>query len=258
MRTISWFAFVFVAVSCSAFATDRGLAFAQSTDGTLFAVFISGACPLGLNPSEGGTPTVTISANQIDISSGSAVSSYFGSGPPSCDPALSPGFMIPVSLGKLLDGHYVVVWSFYPGQISGTFEVASGSLVTMNQSITNPSGVSGLWYDPVYSGSGFTFQMLESGIQVTYLGWDAAGNRLWLVSDIGPKVLEWNTPVVINMNSTVGGVFNNPQHNVVQWGSLTLNFSTCEAATASLVGKDGVQDLSLRLLAGIAGQSGCR
>ena len=38
------------------------------------------------------------------------------------------------------------------------------------------------------------------------------------------------------------------KHNVVQWGSLTLKFSTCEAATASLVGKDGEQDLSLRLL----------
>lgn len=128
----------------------------------------------------------------------------------------------------------------------------------MNQSITNPSGVSGLWYDPVYSGSGFDFKILESGLLVTYFGWDAAGNRLWLMSDIGPKVLEWNTPVVINMNYTVGGVFTNPQDNVVQWGSLTLNFSTCEAAIASLAGKDGVQNLSLRLLAGIAGQSGCQ
>ena len=118
--------------------------------------------------------------------------------------------------------------------------------------------MSGQWYDPVYSGSGFGFQMLESGLLVTYFGWDATGNRLWLVSEIGPKVLEWNTPVVVNMYSTVGGVFNNPQHNVVQWGSLTLNFSTCEAATGSLVGKDGVQNLSLRLLAGIAGQSGCQ
>jgi len=254
MRSILGFVFVSVAVSCSAFSSDRGLAFTQSTGGTLLAVFISGACPLGLNPSEEGTPTVTIGANQIDISSGSAVSSYFGS----CDPALSPGFLIPVSLGKLLDGHYVVVWSFYPEQISGTFEVASGSLVTTNERITNPSGVSGLWYDPVYGGSGFNFQMLESGLQVTYLGWDAAGNRLWLVSDIGPKVLAWNMPVVLNMNYTVGGIFNNPQHNVVRWGSLTLKFSTCEAATASLSGKDGVQDLSLRLLAGIAGQPGCR
>ena len=254
MRTISWFVFVFVAVSCSAFASNRGLGFTQSTDGAIFAVFISGACPIGLNPSQGGTPTVTISANRLDISSDSAVSSYFGS----CDPELSPGFMIPVSLGKLLDGHYVVVWSFYPGQISGTFDVATGSLMTMNESITNPSGVSGQWYDPVYSGSGFGFQMLESGLLVTYFGWDAAGNRLWLVSDIGPKVLEWNTPVVLNMNYTVGGIFNVPQHNVVQWGSLTLKFSTCEAATASLVGKDGEQDLSLRLLAGIAGQPVCR
>ena len=256
LRFISWVLLVFVAISCSAFASSPGLQFTQSTDGTIFAVFNSGACPIGLNPSQVSTPKATIGGNRVEISSDSAVSSYFGSGP--CDPELWPGFMIPVLLGKLPNGHYVVDWSFYPSQISGTFDVAAGSLVTMNQSITNPSGVSGLWYDPVYSGSGFDFKILESGLLVTYFGWDAAGNRLWLMSDIGPKVLEWNTPVVINMNYTVGGVFTNPQDNVVQWGSLTLNFSTCEAAIASLAGKDGVQNLSLRLLAGIAGQSGCQ
>ena len=254
MRFISRCLFLFAAISCSAFASSRGLVFTQATGGTISAVFVSGACPLGLNPTQQSTPTVTIGANHVEISSDSAGSSYFGS----CDPELSPGFMIPVSLGKLLDGHYVVDWSYFPDQISGTFDVAASSLVTMNESITNAAGVSGLWYDPVYSGSGFDFKMLESGLLVTYFGWDAVGNRLWLVSDIGPKVLEWNTPVVLNMNDTVGGVFNSPLHNVVQWGSLTLDFSTCDAATASLVGKDGIQNLNLRLLTHIAGQPGCQ
>ena len=59
----------------------------------------------------------------------------------------------------------MVVWSFLIlARISGTFDVATGSLMTMNESITNPSGVSGQWYGlSLYSGSGFGFlKLLES------------------------------------------------------------------------------------------------
>lgn len=257
MKAISYFLCVLVSVSCSAFASDHTLTFSQSTDGTVFAVYVSGACPLGLNPSQGNAPTVTINAGQIDISSYGAVYSYFGTGVPPCNPQASPGYMLPASLGKLPDGHYTVVWSFSSKQISGAFDVASGSLVTANGGVANSSAVSGLWYDPLYTGSGFNLLMSKAGFLVTYNGWDANGNRLWLISDTGPTSLSLNAPVVLNMSYSAEGIFSRPQLKPVLWGSLVLNFTSCQTATASLAGKDGIQNLSLTQLAGIAGLPGC-
>src|SRR6185437_10068113 len=44
--------------------------------------------------------------------------------------------------------------------------------------------VSGLWYDPLYSGSGFNFVVSSVGLITTYYGWDSNNNRLWLTGDI--------------------------------------------------------------------------
>jgi hypothetical protein len=164
--------------------------------------------------------------------------------------------MIPAAIGKLGDGHYQVVWNFSPGQVVGTFDVAAGSLVTAT-STPNGSSVSGFWYDPVYSGSGFNFGFSSNGLLGTYFGWDAQGNRLWLTTDIGPRLLTLGVPIVFNMTYTTGGSFGMPQHNVAQWGSLVVNFSSCRAATASLSGVDGIQNFSLVQLSGIVGLPGC-
>ncbi|MFT3791074.1 MAG: hypothetical protein QM741_08345 [Rudaea sp.] len=165
--------------------------------------------------------------------------------------------MLPASLGKLVDGHYTVTWSFDPQQISGGFDVASGSLVATGGNLPNSSAASGLWYDPIYTGSGFNLLMSNAGFLVTYYGWDAVGNRLWLISDTGPTSLGLNTPIVLNMSYSTDGVFSRPQLKPTQWGLLVLNFTNCRTATASLTGKDGVQNLSLIQLAGIAGLPGC-
>lgn len=247
-----------VSVSCSVFASNGTLAFTQSTDGVVSAVYNSGPCLLGLYPSQGVTPTVTINASQIVITSPSAVFSYFGSGEPPCDPQISSGYMLPAALGKLPDGHYPVIWSFYPGQLVGAFDVVSGLLVSApGASLPIPAAVSGLWSDPGYSGEGFNFLMSNSGFLVTFYGWDDVGNRLWLTSDMGSTSIELNRPIVLNMTYTTGGVFSDPQHNLVQWGSLVLNFTSCKAALASLSGKDGTQNLNLTQLAGIAGLAPC-
>jgi len=123
--------------------------------------------------------------------------------------------------------------------------------------ISTPQSVTGLWYDQKYSGSGFNFQMSGSGLLVTYFGWDATGNRMWLISDIGPASITPGTSIALNMSYTVGGTFNNPMHNAAQWGNLILNFSNCHAATATLSGKDGTQYLNLQQLSGVVGLPSC-
>lgn len=256
MKSVAYTLLALLFFSCSAFASGPSLTFAQSSDGTVFAVYATGACPVGTVPNPDLVPAVTISGGQINISSNAGIASDFGG----CNPQSNPGFLLPASLGKLSDGHYTVVWSFNPnlGQTTGAFDIAQNSLVVANcGSLPHPSAISGSWYDPGYSGSGFSFQMSGSGLFVTYYGWDATGNHLWLVSDAGPTSLAINTPIVLNMSYATGGTFDRPQHNLARWGLLVVNFTSCQAATARLSGRSGNQNLSLTQLIGIAGLPGC-
>jgi hypothetical protein len=119
------------------------------------------------------------------------------------------------------------------------------------------AALTGLWYDPAYSGSGFNVLMSSAGLLLTYSGWDKNGGRLWLISNVGPTSVAPNMTIELAMSYTTGGTFNNPQHNTAAWGTLLLNFSSCHTATATLSGTDGTQNLNLRLLVGGLGLPGC-
>ncbi len=119
------------------------------------------------------------------------------------------------------------------------------------------SAYTGLWYDPTFTGSGFNFLNAGVGFLVTYYGWDAAGQRMWLTSEIGPATITNNTALTLKMSYTTGGTFNNPQNNHADWGTLTLIFSSCHAATATLSGPDGTQNLKLSQLVGGVANPGC-
>ena len=244
-------AFAVIVTSFSFYASAAILSFSQSIDGTISAVLTTGPCPLGPLPGQA-TPIVTTTPTEIDISTGSGgISSYFGA-VYLCDPQGSPGITVKAPLGKLGDGTYTVVWNYYPKQTKGTFAVVGGALRSIY-----PTSVSGLWYDPAASGSGFNFEMDANWLLVTYFGWDAAGHRLWLTSDFGPYSLIPNTPITLNMSYTTGGTFSNPQHNVVPWGTLVLNFSSCRSASATLSGKDGTVNLNLTHLTFVGGAPLC-
>ena len=254
MKSTPYVLYALLCFSELAVADGSTLAFTQSADRSVLAVYDSGSCPVGPNPNQTIAPVVSIDASQVNISSYGGIAGPYGT----CNPRLVPGFMLPASLGKLADGHYTVTWTYSPGQITGAFDVVQGSLVTSNgATFPHPSAISGLWYDPAYTGSGFNFQLSYQGLLVTYYGWDAAGNRLWLTSDIGPSSLAVDGPVVLNMTYTTGGVFGNPQHNLAQWGQLIVKFSSCQAARITLSGKDGMLNSSPVLLAGIVGLPGC-
>jgi len=232
-------------------------------NGTITAVLFAPPCtsvgtvPNQVNPS-GVIPIVKINPtnpSEIDISS--PASNGPGTQLPAetnfnCDLQGGTGFTLARSLGKLADGRYTVIWSANPTEIREKFVVVSGLLRSMY-----PATVTGTWYDPAVSGSGFTFQMSGYGLLVTYYGWDAAGNRLWLTSDIGPSSLIPGDPITLNMSYTTGGTFSNPHNNVVPWGTLVLNFKSCRVATATLSGKDGTAKLNLLSLAGTIGLPGC-
>jgi hypothetical protein len=119
---------------------------------------------------------------------------------------------------------------------------------------TSTASVTGEWYDPAYNGSGFNLIMADAGLTLYYYGWgDNAGNRLWLISDIGPKQITPGSTITLNMHETNGGNFLAPAlpSTSTVWGTVQLNFSSCTQATATLSGKDGTVNLNLQMLAGV-------
>jgi hypothetical protein len=119
----------------------------------------------------------------------------------------------------------------------------------------------GLWYEPALDGSGFDIALTPSGLVVYYYGWDNDGNRLWLMSDLGPMTISQGSEITLSMRMTNGGNYQAPAlpSTLTQWGSLHINFTGCTNATATLTGNDGSSVVmnNLQLLAGVLGMPPC-
>jgi len=123
----------------------------------------------------------------------------------------------------------------------------------------NPKALTGMWYDPTYTGSGFNITGTTAGLIVTYYGWDKDGKRLWLTSAIGPSLIMLGQSITLDLAQTVDGTYSAPAPPSTNtlWGTLELTFTTCTTATATLAGSDGDLTESLTLLAGLRG-IGCQ
>ena len=123
----------------------------------------------------------------------------------------------------------------------------------------NSAALTGLWYDPAYSGSGVSITGSTEGLIVTYYGWDKSGQRLWLTSAIGPGQVVLGQSITLNLTQTMDGIFTTPAppSTAVPWGTITLTFTGCTTATATLSGDDGDLTESLTLLIGLGGL-GCQ
>ena len=158
-----------------------------------------------------------------------------------------------------ISGTWVTGQASYQGSFTATLSSggsgSSGGGGTTTPLTTTPQGVTGMWYDPAYEGSGFNVLMSGSGLIFYYYGWDNNHNRLWLFSDIGPAQITSGTAITLAMHETNGGSFPTPAPSSTgtPWGTLKINFSSCNAATATLSGADGDTTLDLQKLAGIGG-----
>jgi hypothetical protein len=144
------------------------------------------------------------------------------------------------------------------GVAGSNFEVVRmNGLVTPEGQPLSPQAITGAWYDPAYTGSGFNTLMTDAGLLLYYYGWDKDGNRLWLMSNpFGPTQIVPGAPITITLVQTNGGKFLTPAipGTYTTWGTLTINFAAGGAtAIATLSGKDGDVALDLRRLIGIAG-----
>ena len=133
--------------------------------------------------------------------------------------------------------------------------IVPGSLAALP--LSQPQALSGAWYDPASNGEGYFVLVAESGMVATWYGYDAQGQRLWLVSETFTGNVELGVPITLNLFRGSGGVFTQPLANVEAWGSLSLRFDDCTHGLATLSGLDGAKVSQLLQFAGVREQGRC-
>lgn len=106
-------------------------------------------------------------------------------------------------------------------------------------SLTNHSGMNGLFYDSESPGHGFNFIVHQYGLSAYYFGHNATGERLWLVSEPHDGDLEFGTSFVVELYEVLSGTFGQPQQPETSWGSATFTLLDCDSGQAVLNGQDG-------------------
>lgn len=122
--------------------------------------------------------------------------------------------------------------------------------------VADPRGLAGAWYDPARSGQGFELQWLEGGVLLAvFYGHRDDGSNLFLIGTRAGAP-RYGEALEIPLVATRGGRFTNLDPAAIRrepWGTLTLEFTDCDRAQATLAGADGTQALALVRLAKPAG-----
>jgi len=106
---------------------------------------------------------------------------------------------------------------------------------TTAQTKATGSGLSGSWFDPTHNGEGIIVEVLTDGSAVVqWFTYDQNGKQFWIQ---GTGNFNGSVLTVDNLFSTSGGAwgsafFANPVQQDT-WGTLTMDFTTCDAATVN-------------------------
>lgn len=114
---------------------------------------------------------------------------------------------------------------------------------------TTLSTVSGTWYDPTYSGSGFNMVQFSHGLFAYFYGYKGNNNgeAQWLLTQSAiPSPVEKGKSYTVNMVAGFegnGATFTTKpataNSGTQSWGSMTLTFNSCDSGVVVLNGKDG-------------------
>lgn len=115
---------------------------------------------------------------------------------------------------------------------------------------------SGLWYDPGKDGEGLLIFNTPVGWVVYFFGYTDDQEQLWLISeliDVGDPELDKSYE--FNMKVGNPGTFNDPtpSDELVDWGSLQINFSDCSTGFFVLESPTQLKISNVVKLAGIDG-----
>lgn len=125
-----------------------------------------------------------------------------------------------------------------------------------SDTVRDPRGFAGAWFDPATSGQGLSMLWIPGGVlTVSFFGYRNDGSNLWLLG-VRQGPIRFGETMVIPLDLNRGGRFGNfapAQVERVAWGSLTLRFDSCSSGQAILDGLDGRQTMALTKLVGIDG-----
>jgi hypothetical protein len=142
---------------------------------------------------------------------------------------------VPLAAGR----SYYAVMSGYSNSQEGGYSVtiAGPGSVEEGPGHISLAGLSGLWYDPALTGSGFNIIASRLGIIFTFYGY-IDGRQRWLISDLVPNDVQVGKTVSTSLSFADGGQLSAPVpgSNLVPFGTLTLTFTSCTAATARIAG----------------------
>jgi len=127
------------------------------------------------------------------------------------------------------------------------------------QTLSAPSGLAGLWYDPLLEGEGYNLIITENVTVMLFYGYATDGQRLWLLSEAMAGTPVIGETATLQMFVSTDGTFDEPLASsevLEEWGELEIMFSSCGTAVANLAGDDGEKTSNLSKLAGID-QSTC-
>jgi hypothetical protein len=130
--------------------------------------------------------------------------------------------------------------------------ITDGNCTT--ETLSAPSGLAGLWYDPLLDGEGYNLIITNTSTVFFFYGYDTNGQRLWLISETMADAPLVGQNVQLTMFSASGGTFDEPapsSESLSDWGTLDITFNSCGDAIANLNGTDGEKTSSLTKLAGI-------
>ena len=132
----------------------------------------------------------------------------------------------------------------------------AGTFCGLAKSAEVCAGVSGAWFDPTYDGEGFYLLETPAGLAITFYGYVDSGQRLWLVSEVLPDPIAFDTDLSVNMLVGEAGSFQqpSPSSELNVWGSLSLNFTDANHGLFELSGIDGDKLSSVVKITGVEGQ----
>lgn len=122
---------------------------------------------------------------------------------------------------------------------------------------TEEATLSGLWFDATLEGEGFNLVITPFGAVIYYYGFDADGNRLWLVA--GPLTGTLNTGVTVSADllRAPSGTFDQPtgSDQLVKWGTIEVTRHSCGSMTYEMTSNEGDKTSSTVILARVTGLS---
>ncbi len=137
-------------------------------------------------------------------------------------------------------------------QLMKAFDLTIVNSVANKTPITDPTGA---WFDPALNGVGFVLMQVENGSVMYYYGYDDAGKRLWLLSEVIDETWikgEAKTLVMYEGKADANTNFTTPPGTApgtVEWGKVEMRFDDCSSGFAKLSGADGEQTFTLTKLA---------